>query len=137
MRLRIRNHPGSVPILPGWLRRRVPLGRCRRARAAIVPAAVLQQDTTRLRLVRTTRDTTGGRLVLDPSRDRHDIAQAAARLGISQDGVRKRIKRGQLAAYRVDGRTYVVLDGETDQRNSLNGHAAARQDGPDSRPDNT
>jgi excisionase family DNA binding protein len=74
---------------------------------------------------------------LDPSRDRHDIAQAAAILGISQDGVRKRIKRGQLAAYRVDGRTYVVLDGETDTHDKPNGHETARQDGPDSRQDTT
>jgi excisionase family DNA binding protein len=74
---------------------------------------------------------------LDPSRDRATIAQAAARLGISEDGVRKRIKRGQLAAYRVDGRTYVVLDGETDTHDTPNGHETARQDGPDRRPDNT
>jgi hypothetical protein len=51
------------------------------------------------------------------SRDRVDIAAAAHQLGITPDGVRKRIKRGQLAAYHSDGRTYVVLDNTTDTRN--------------------
>ena len=72
---------------------------------------------------------------MDSSRDKYTITQAARRLGLTDDGVRKRIKRGQLGAYRVDGRTYVVLDGETDQHDSLNGHKTARQDRPDSRPD--
>ncbi len=65
---------------------------------------------------------------MDPSRDHHTIAQAARRLGLTDDGVRKRIKRGQLGAYRVDGRTYVVLDGATAPPDSPNGPETVRHD---------
>ena len=37
-----------------------------------------------------------------------DISTAAARLGISIDGVRKRIQRYQLAGLKRDGRAYLV-----------------------------
>jgi excisionase family DNA binding protein len=39
------------------------------------------------------------------------IGEAARLLRISPEGVRKRIKRGQLKAYKVDNRWLVVLDG--------------------------
>src|SRR3954468_21251879 len=39
-----------------------------------------------------------------------DIPTAAARLGLTIDGVRKRIQRHQLASLKRDGRVYVVLD---------------------------
>ena len=39
------------------------------------------------------------------------IGETARRLRISPEGVRKRIKRGQLKAYKVDNRWLVVLDG--------------------------
>ena len=38
-----------------------------------------------------------------------DIGQAAAALGVSVDVVRKRVRRGNLRAYKVDGRWKVVL----------------------------
>ena len=39
------------------------------------------------------------------------IGEAAQRLGLNVDAVRKRIKRGTLVAYKEDERWYVVLDG--------------------------
>jgi hypothetical protein len=60
------------------------------------------------------------------SETRVDVATAARLLGISQDGVRKRIKRGLLGAYRADGRTYVVLDMSATRADSRqNGHDRA------------
>jgi hypothetical protein len=47
---------------------------------------------------------------VDGRTDTVDVATAAARLGLSTDGVYKRIKRGRLRVQRVDGRTFVVLD---------------------------
>jgi hypothetical protein len=41
--------------------------------------------------------------------DRLDIVDAAARLGLSIDAVRKRVQRGTLPAEKVDGRWLVVL----------------------------
>jgi excisionase family DNA binding protein len=43
------------------------------------------------------------------------IAEAAEALGISVDAVRKRIRRGLVRCYKLDGRWYVVLDGSTGQ----------------------
>jgi excisionase family DNA binding protein len=40
-------------------------------------------------------------------RDDLSISEAAQRLGITTEGVRKRIQRGQLAAHKVDGRWFV------------------------------
>ena len=52
------------------------------------------------------------------------VAEAAAHLGISADAVRKRVYRGALESYRVDGRLYVVVP--------ANGrHATPRDDGRD------
>lgn len=39
------------------------------------------------------------------------ISEAAVRLGVSENAVRKRIRRKSLQAYKVDDRWYVVLDG--------------------------
>jgi transposase len=38
------------------------------------------------------------------------ISEAAVRLGVSENAVRKRIRRKSLPAYKVDDRWYVVLD---------------------------
>ena len=43
------------------------------------------------------------------------VSEAAKRLGISADAVRKRIQRGTLQGYRVDRRWFVVLDGAGQQ----------------------
>jgi len=43
------------------------------------------------------------------------IAEAAARLGISENAVRQRIKRGTIAATKVGGRWQIDLDQSTDQ----------------------
>jgi DNA-binding Lrp family transcriptional regulator len=43
-------------------------------------------------------------------RDRVTVGEAARRLGISESGVRKRVKREQLFSTREDGRVYVYLD---------------------------
>jgi hypothetical protein len=45
------------------------------------------------------------------SPDRVDVATAARMLGITTDGVRRRIARGRLQGVRVDGRWQVVLSG--------------------------
>lgn len=42
------------------------------------------------------------------------IAEAAARLGISPAALRKRIKRGSVRAYKVDGKWYAILPGGVD-----------------------
>ena len=47
--------------------------------------------------------------VQDAVLDYLDVPAAAARLGITVEGVRKRIQRGQLRAHKQDGRWYVVL----------------------------
>ena len=44
-----------------------------------------------------------------PTDERLTVAQAADRLGISEDAVRGRIKRGTLRAEREDGAVYVLL----------------------------
>lgn len=46
-----------------------------------------------------------------------DISQAAAHLGITEDAVRKRIKRGKLQSIIVDGRIHVLLDKQGDMSN--------------------
>ncbi len=43
-------------------------------------------------------------------RDRVTVQEAAQRLGISESGVRKRVKREQLDSTNEDGRVYVYLD---------------------------
>jgi excisionase family DNA binding protein len=56
------------------------------------------------------RPDTGGR-VQDLAIERLTVAQAAARLGVSQDAVRKRIKRGTIEYEQdQDGRLHVYLD---------------------------
>lgn len=48
--------------------------------------------------------------------DRLDIADAAARLGLSIDAVRKRVQRGTLQAEKVENRWYVVLPVQNRQK---------------------
>jgi predicted ArsR family transcriptional regulator len=43
-------------------------------------------------------------------RDRVTVQEAAQRLGISESGVRKRVKRRQLDSTHEDGRVFVYLD---------------------------
>ena len=51
------------------------------------------------------------------------LSEVAARLGVSTDVVRKRVKRGSLPAYKgADGRWYAVLDGQ-DGRAGQSGQA--------------
>jgi hypothetical protein len=53
------------------------------------------------------------------SRQRLDVKQAAEVLGISSEGVRKRIKRGNLEAEKgLDGKVYVWLDTHLTDRTS-------------------
>ena len=42
--------------------------------------------------------------------DRLTVQEAAARLGVKEDAVRKRMQRGSLAHEKEDGRVYVYLD---------------------------
>jgi transposase len=55
------------------------------------------------------------------------ISEAAVRLGMSENAVRKRIRRKSLPAYKVDDRWYVVLDGLASDQ------ATARSVGQDAR----
>jgi len=69
-----------------------------------------------------------------PDHDRTTIAEAAKRLGVSTDAVRKRLNRGQLHGEKVAGVWVVFLPAETSQ----SGHGAstnwtADQTGPDDR----
>jgi hypothetical protein len=71
---------------------------------------------------------------VDGRTDTVDVATAAARLGLSTDGVYKRIKRGRLRVQRVDGRTLVVLDSpstQVDTQSTTGGPADGRTDGLD------
>ncbi len=61
----------------------------------------------------------------DTSRQTLDITTAAFRLGISPDGVRKRISRGSLQGYKAAGQWHVILDGPDSGPDS----------GPELRPD--
>jgi excisionase family DNA binding protein len=73
--------------------------------------------------------TDGRRLTpMDTSTDRCTVAAAAKRLGVSKDSIYKRISRGTLPVYRVDGRTYVVLDGTAAATAARDGRSA-RTDG--------
>lgn len=58
-------------------------------------------------------------------RDRVTIQEAARRLGISESGVRKRVKRRQLESSHEGGRVYVYLDSVGTEADSV----------PDSVPD--
>jgi excisionase family DNA binding protein len=40
-----------------------------------------------------------------------DLREAASRLGVSVDTLRKRVRRHQIQAYKVDGRVYIPLAG--------------------------
>jgi excisionase family DNA binding protein len=69
--------------------------------------------------------------------ERLTITEAARRLGLTDDGVRKRIKRGKLQAIRdEDGRIYVVMpssDADTDPSETVSEGSETNSDnGPDS-----
>ena len=71
---------------------------------------------------------------MDTRTDTVDVATAAARLGLTVDGVYKRIKRGRLRVQRIDGRTLVVLDSpsiQVDTAAPTDGHVDGRTDGLD------
>ena len=46
-----------------------------------------------------------------------EISEAARILGISEAAVRKRIQRGTIESYKVDGRLYAVLSPEDYEKN--------------------
>lgn len=53
---------------------------------------------------------------MDTSRDRVTVQEAAARLGVTEQAVRKRVKRGTLGSDKEpDGRVYVYLDAGRDE----------------------
>ncbi len=52
-------------------------------------------------------------------RDRVTVGEAARRLGISESGVRKRVKREQLDSTHEDGRVYVYLDSVVTEADSV------------------
>jgi hypothetical protein len=54
-----------------------------------------------------------------PRQDGVSIAEAAKLLGIGEDGVRKRIKRGLLHGYKADNKWFVVLDGQDSTRQDM------------------
>lgn len=47
---------------------------------------------------------------MDSVQDGVDVKTAAAQLGLSEEAIRKRIKRGTLDAYKVDGKWFIRLD---------------------------
>lgn len=47
-----------------------------------------------------------------PTDERLTVAEAADRLGISEDAIRSRIKRGTLVSVRESGTVYVLLDAD-------------------------
>jgi hypothetical protein len=47
---------------------------------------------------------------VDGVAERVSVAEAARRLGLTPDGVRKRLAKGRLVGIQQDGRQYVVLD---------------------------
>lgn len=53
-----------------------------------------------------------------PSSGHVGIAEASARLGISREGVRQRIRRGQLAATKIDGQWWILLPDPTGEPTS-------------------
>ncbi len=56
------------------------------------------------------------------------LSEAAARLGISEELVRKRIYRGKLKGHKIDGRWHVVLNGQDKEQVSLQDTTGQRQD---------
>jgi hypothetical protein len=60
----------------------------------------------------------------DTQQDGVPLVEAAERLGLTPETVRKRLQRGSLAGYKRDGLWYVVLP---DTRPALPGHAAGHE----------
>jgi len=50
---------------------------------------------------------------------RATVAEAARRLGLTEDGVRKRVRRGSLPHVREQGRIYVLLDAVQDEAETV------------------
>jgi predicted DNA-binding protein (UPF0251 family) len=50
-----------------------------------------------------------------------DMDEAAARLGISQEAVRKRLERGTLKGRKVNGQWYIELTSNTDATDNADG----------------
>ena len=67
---------------------------------------------------------------MEPQDASLDVAHAAARLGITTEAVRKRIRRGRLRAYKLDGVWRVVLDNAVPPVGD-NGHAGAHTNDQD------
>ena len=53
---------------------------------------------------------TTGRATGQSSRQRHSIPQAAKALGLTEEAVRQRVKRGTLDSIKVGGKLFVLLD---------------------------
>ena len=53
---------------------------------------------------------TTGRPTGQSSRQRHSIPQAAKALGLTEEAVRQRVKRGTLDSIKVEGKLFVLLD---------------------------
>jgi len=58
------------------------------------------------------------------------IAEAAARLGVTVELLRKRAQRTTIPAYKADGRWFVVLDAEDRVLDATPGHGQDRTSGP-------
>jgi hypothetical protein len=63
-----------------------------------------------------------------------DIMEAAQRLGITYDGVRRRLKRGKLDGYLHDGKWRVILPAQAAGHHRTNGRTTAGPP-PDAAPD--
>jgi len=68
---------------------------------------------------------------MDSDQDRLDIPEAATRLGLSVDAIRKRIQRGSLHAEKLDGRWFVVLPVQGGPRHGLDIDQDTSRTGPD------
>ena len=68
-------------------------------------------------------------MLAEPYADQHSVTikEAAARLGITEQAVRQRIRRKTLPAHKIDGKVYVVLSAEQD--GASHGSEAVHNDG--------
>ncbi len=63
---------------------------------------------------------------MDLVQEKVDIKTAAQRLGITQEGVRKRIQRGLLKAEKLDNRWLVALPAQLEEDSNLHGTGLER-----------
>ena len=68
---------------------------------------------------------------MDGGQERVDIAEAARRLGLTPDGVRKRVRRGTLPHVRQEGRIWVMLAADETPAETLSDTAKTGRDGAD------